>query len=88
MSQLSVTLAYLVLSRIENLPLPLKSGDRGRFYFLMVCEMKPSTDRGQRHYVMTSVCDIALSLLHSCLPKRWIMGGGEKPIADGLLHPG
>lgn len=66
MSQLSVTLARLVLSRIENIPLPLKSGDRGRFYLLMMCEKRPFTDRGQKHHVMTSMCDIiALLLSHS-----------------------
>lgn len=65
MSQLSVTLAHLVLSRIENIPLPLKSGDRGRFYLLMMCEKRAFTDRGQKHYVMTSMCGIALLLSHS-----------------------
>lgn len=48
MSQLSVTLARPVLSRIENIPLPLKSGDRGRFYLLTMCEKRPFTDKGAK----------------------------------------
>jgi len=41
-----VALACLMLSRIENTPLPLESGDKRRFYLLTMCDKSPFTEKG------------------------------------------